>query len=446
MIRFSKVFNNLYRGGEPSIHDLSDLKNKYNIQRIVSLDDQVVQKIHRVVQSLDMDHQIFPIYGTQFHSLLNILSKDLNSLLNSVPTFLHCKYGKDRTGLIVALFRCQVNGWCCLQALAEANDFNFCQGLSEKTTNFYHKIIQKSCKNHLSNDINDSEDIVNNVRSKKDDFISSYLDEANRKSTAPFSDQLKFYDGTEYFNNSEYFMSRPFPFVGLDPNPNIGVGPVDKGNGFVNLGFPMDKRANNIQLSQEVSELEKKQAAKALAAFKISKETLDKALNHLKIIYTPFKDHPDISTEQIVKFRAALRRYRDKSIENFNKLKIVSFKCISLIQPFSSDTQTSKLIKSFISSIESLEKNVNHFSELFNDLEAKSFAADIVKIIDVIIKESEELQDIIEERILNHLQTNIIGKTWVDNVSSDLNVIIEKKVPRMLQLFQERSQQLNKKE
>ena len=49
---------------------------------------------------------------------------------------------------------------------------------------------------------------------------------------------------------------------------------------------------------------------------------------------------------------------------------------------FESDTQTLKLMKSFISSVDELEAKVNVFASLFDDLESKSFPQDVVQAIE----------------------------------------------------------------
>ena len=209
----------------------------------------------------------------------------------------------------------------------------------------------------------------------------------------------------------------------------------------------MIKHAYAVQMSYQVSDADKQQAEKALQNFATALKLLKAASEHLNIMYTPFKDHPDISSEQLVKFRAALRRFRDKSIENFNQFKISAFHCYTLMNVFSSDTQTLKLMKSFINSIEDIEKTVNDFSELFTDLESKTFVSDVSKVMEAIQKDSKELEAIIDERIKTHIQTNIIGKTWVDNISNDLSVKVEKKTPMMMDLLntqQGGQNQLNK--
>ena len=78
-------------------------------------------------------------------------------------------------------------------------------------------------------------------------------------------------------------------------------------------------------MTYDVSDAEKDQAEKALIAFNHSLKQLKIADDHLNIMATPFKDHPDISPEQVFKFRVPIRKFRDKAIDNFNNFKISSF-------------------------------------------------------------------------------------------------------------------------
>jgi uncharacterized protein (UPF0335 family) len=196
-------------------------------------------------------------------------------------------------------------------------------------------------------------------------------------------------------------------------------------------------------MSYDITDAEKAQAEKALVSFNLLLKYLQKAKDHMDIMYVPFKDHPDISPEEVVKFRAALRRFRDKVIENFNNFKVIAFKCVTLMQIFSSDTQTAKLIKSFISSIEDIESQVNKFSELFNNLKSKDFITTVVQSIDLIKKESDQLEEIVDGRIKSHIQTNILNKTWIDSVNEDLKIEPKTPTPFLLELNKERQELLN---
>lgn len=205
----------------------------------------------------------------------------------------------------------------------------------------------------------------------------------------------------------------------------------------------INKKAYIVQMSYEVSDAEKIQASRALMYFNHALKLLHLATDHLDIIKTPFKDNPGMSSEDAMKARAALRRFRDKSIENFNDFKLTAFKCINVMQDFSFDTQTIKLIKSFIASIDDLEKSVNDFSDLFNDLESKDFSSTIVSEIEKIQKEAEDIEEIIEERIKRHIQNNILASSWIDNVSDKIQMKIEQKTPLLLDLYNERHDQLH---
>jgi hypothetical protein len=205
----------------------------------------------------------------------------------------------------------------------------------------------------------------------------------------------------------------------------------------------MIKKAYITSLTYEVSDAEKIQAERALLCFNYTMKLLGLASEHLNIMKTPFKNNPDLNPDEVVNARAAIRRFRDKSVDNFNEFKIAAFKCVHIMQVFSSDTQTVKVMKSFISSIDNLEVKVNSFVDLFGDLESKSFAKDVVDSVEDIQKQCEEVEEIVDERIKSHIQSNILAKSWVDSVSNDLQMKVEKQTPLILDLFNKRQDQLN---
>lgn len=196
------------------------------------------------------------------------------------------------------------------------------------------------------------------------------------------------------------------------------------------------------QLSYEVQDEEKDHANKAILYFDHLLKILKFCNEHISLIYIPFKDNQEISPEQTFKARAALRRYRDKLADNFNVFKRQAFKCFLLLQPFSVDTQIVKLSKSFVLSISDIEKQVNRFIELFSNLQSKDFGPAVVKGAESIKKEMSQLEQIIEDRIKNHIQVNILARNWVDTVSDELQKKIEKKIPLSIELVEERNKQL----
>jgi hypothetical protein len=197
-----------------------------------------------------------------------------------------------------------------------------------------------------------------------------------------------------------------------------------------------------IQLSYDVSSEEKEQAEKALLCFEHTIKKLNVSIDYLDIMAIPFKDHPEIDPKEINEYRAALRRFRDKSIENFNDFKEAALKCVEMMSSFLSDTQVLKLVKLFISSIENIESGVNQLSALFNNLDSNTLITDMNKDIDEIKKKCEELKTVINERIEDHIKNNILGKTWMNGISDQIQLSVERKTPAIIDLYKQRQEQL----
>ncbi len=205
------------------------------------------------------------------------------------------------------------------------------------------------------------------------------------------------------------------------------------------------KRAYTSMLTYQISDNEKDQAEKAIRWFNHCLKLLEQCDEHLNLIYNPFKKSPDIIPDKIFERRSILRNYRDKVVDNFNKFKKAAFKSYVIMQPFTTDTQTEKLMKSFVSSIEDIEIQVNRFVDLFDNLKSEDFSKGVIVAIENIKKEIVQLNQVVDERIKNHLQTNILARNWVDGISSELQEKVEKKSPLVMQLVEDRMKTLNSK-
>ncbi len=202
----------------------------------------------------------------------------------------------------------------------------------------------------------------------------------------------------------------------------------------------MKKHAYSVQMSYDVNSEEKQIAERALLIFNATDSLLDKSVDYLSVVYNPFSKDTAIDSEQIWKYRAPLRKFRDNIINKFNEFKKASFKCVKIMNTFSFDTQTIKLLKSFTNSIEELESKVNDFVSLFDDLKNKDFGANVVKEIDGIRTKCEEISNLIDKRIKTHIKNNILSKSWVDNVGDELQSKIERKTPLMIDLYNQKNQ------
>lgn len=187
--RLRKVADGLFRGSAPNPKDVLWLKEILGIKKIVSLDKETGDRIDRACKMLGINH-VKAYIDYDRRSLYNVLSHNLKTLLlDGGPTYLHCAAGKDRTGLLAALFKCKYMGMNPEDAITEAKSLGFGIGISPETTHLYEKII-RSCKPSKDPDVN-SADIVGNERDYIGDNRDSYLDEAQRGSFAPYLDHTR---------------------------------------------------------------------------------------------------------------------------------------------------------------------------------------------------------------------------------------------------------------
>ena len=121
---FDKVDPNLYRGAQPNTHGLQHL-HKFGVRTVINLrgtsDAWAAEK--DVADALGMKYHNIPMSGflrPRFDTVSNVLSIIEKS---SSPVFVHCQYGCDRTGTIIACYRIKKEGWKSSKALNEARIF-----------------------------------------------------------------------------------------------------------------------------------------------------------------------------------------------------------------------------------------------------------------------------------------------------------------------------------
>ena len=116
---FYKVSDALYRGAQPDRQGYEELA-KLGIKTVISL--QVIPHDKKFIKSLGMNPVHIPInpldmkdkYSEKF---LSIMANPKNH-----PVYVHCRYGSDRTGTMVALYRIYIQHWTKQSALTEMRD------------------------------------------------------------------------------------------------------------------------------------------------------------------------------------------------------------------------------------------------------------------------------------------------------------------------------------
>ena len=123
-----KVAEQLYRGAQPRISSLAQLK-EIGITTIVDLraeDPATRHQERKEADALGIRFVSIPVGGwsnptndeiAQFLSLFGGDSKE--------RVFVHCRFGQDRSSVFVATYRMAIQKWTAEQALSEMYDFGF---------------------------------------------------------------------------------------------------------------------------------------------------------------------------------------------------------------------------------------------------------------------------------------------------------------------------------
>ena len=125
--RAGKISDVLFRGAQPSAQGLAELK-KLGITTIVDLRGNrgPVASERREVETLGMRFIDIPVLGwsapsnEQVAQFLKLFKDDPQQKI-----FVHCYYGEDRSGVMVAAYRIAQQNWTADQAIAEMYSFGF---------------------------------------------------------------------------------------------------------------------------------------------------------------------------------------------------------------------------------------------------------------------------------------------------------------------------------
>ena len=125
--RAGKISDVLFRGAQPSAQGLAELK-KLGITTVVDLRGNrgPVAAERRQVESLGMRFIDIPVRGwsaptnAQVAQFLKLFKDDPQQRV-----FVHCYYGEDRSGVMVAAYRIAQQNWTADQAVDEMYSFGF---------------------------------------------------------------------------------------------------------------------------------------------------------------------------------------------------------------------------------------------------------------------------------------------------------------------------------
>ncbi len=119
------VNDGIIRGGRPQKGDLAALK-KQGIKTIINIDDadSSAERTEAIKLGLNFIASPMSAFKSPNDAQVNKILSQLQDH-SLMPIFIHCKHGQDRTGMIIGLYRYQVDKWSARSAYSEMNKFGF---------------------------------------------------------------------------------------------------------------------------------------------------------------------------------------------------------------------------------------------------------------------------------------------------------------------------------
>ena len=132
------IHENLYRGGRPEMADIDRLVEQ-NFKLIINFenDPNAVEAEKKYAEQKGLRYLSFPMNAWDtpndqaVNEVIQILIKSKNQ-----KVFIHCKHGRDRTGLMSALYRVLVQKWKSQDAYTEMIDLGF-RKIFKNMENYY---------------------------------------------------------------------------------------------------------------------------------------------------------------------------------------------------------------------------------------------------------------------------------------------------------------------
>lgn len=206
----------------------------------------------------------------------------------------------------------------------------------------------------------------------------------------------------------------------------------------------MIKRAYSVQMSFDIPESQKETATQAKRAFEDVLGRLRRAVLYLDKIYTPFSELKESDPEVLFKHRMVFRRYRNQVKKYYQDVLAHVQKATLLMASFGSDMEMIEMLNSFANLVHYLKDDVNNFLGTFSLLSDPKFPETLVKAIDQIKDDSDQLKEIINDRVLEYLDTNILAKSWISSITNEESSQLFDKLPLIIELFKERKEVLGK--
>lgn len=132
-MNFDIVNENLSRSGLPSTRDLNYLRDKLKIKTLINFCTKTnVENEKEKAKELGFTYIHFP-WSAHFYNILrlNYYRRIAESFLllvqdsTNYPIHVHCFHGRERTGMMIAIYRMVIDRYTFLEALSEMKRYGF---------------------------------------------------------------------------------------------------------------------------------------------------------------------------------------------------------------------------------------------------------------------------------------------------------------------------------
>lgn len=208
---------------------------------------------------------------------------------------------------------------------------------------------------------------------------------------------------------------------------------------MIKTSIDLKKFADAVNMSFDIPDAEKEIAEEALLRFEYAVNLLNKGVEHLDIIYKPFEKHENISVESVISKRGVLNRFKQASKKKFEKFKYQSILAAQKLDYFTrGDAEIKELFNTFELSLNNFEEKLEDFYYTLSNFDTEDFRDKILENIDIIKNESEDLIELINDRIIEHINNELIGKSWISEKENHFNINHQDFKPLLIDLFEER--------
>ncbi len=153
LIRVREVAPGIFRGSRPeTMGDLLQLKQMgirtiYNL--VTAKDDIRWEREYAAELGIRMVSIPMHPWVVPSDRKINHILEEIQDPANQ-PIYLHCRHGKDRTGLIFGIFRVEVQGWDAREAYDEMRDIGFTPWLAALEYAYWRRVGHLSADSPLA--------------------------------------------------------------------------------------------------------------------------------------------------------------------------------------------------------------------------------------------------------------------------------------------------------